>query len=147
MGMYGKCKQGFYKLINPAKYDGNVDQVVFRSGLEYRYFRYLDLNNDILMWGSETVVVPYVSLDGRYHRYFVDLYTKVKNKNNEIKEFICEIKPYDFTIPPKEQKRKTKQWKEKYKNYLINQAKWDAATQFAEKNGWKFIVLTERDIK
>lgn len=146
--MYNKnLKQGFYKPINPAKYRGDVDNIVFRSGLECNYFRYFDLNKNVLEWSSEEVQVPYIGLDGKTHRYFVDVWVKVKTKKNEIKQLICEIKPESFLKEPKPQQRMTKKWKNRYAEYLTNMAKFEAAKKFAEKTGMKFIILTEKDIK
>ena len=74
--MYGKCHTGLYKPINPEKYQGNVDNIVYRSGLELKFFKYLDLNKNILKWGSEIIVVMYKGLDGKTHRYFPDLWVR-----------------------------------------------------------------------
>jgi len=141
-----KYNQGIYKPINPHKYSGNVNDIIYRSGLELKYFRYVDLNSSILKWGSETVVVPYISVDGRPHRYFLDLWLKTKCKDGSIKEYICEIKPLAFVNQPKPQKRISKKWKMKYRTWLINQAKWDAATKYAKQKGWEFKILTDKDI-
>lgn len=141
-----RYKQGIYKCINPQKYQGNVDNIVYRSGLEYRYFNYLDLNKNILKWSSEEIVVPYIGLDGKYHRYFLDLYVKVQTKEGQVKEFICEIKPISQITKPKQQKRVTRQWKEKYKTFLTNKSKWDAAEKYAKKMGWQFQIFTEHDL-
>ena len=145
--MYGKCYTGIYKPENPDKYDGDPTNIVYRSGLELKFFRYVDLNKNILKWGSETIVVPYVGLDGKTHRYFIDLWVRVKTKKGEIKECLCEIKPLEFTKPPKKQKRITKQWKLKYKQWLTNQSKWDSAKKFAKQKGWGWEILTERDLR
>ena len=40
-----------------------------------------DLNPDVLKWGSEETVIPYVSpLDNKIHRYFVDFYIQVRTQ-------------------------------------------------------------------
>ena len=45
---------------------------------------YCDLNENILEWGSEEIVIPYRSpLDSRVHRYFPDFYIKVREKNGK----------------------------------------------------------------
>ena len=50
---------------------------------------YCDQSDNILEWGSEEVVIPYVSpLDGRVHRYFPDFYIKVKQSNGGLKKYI-----------------------------------------------------------
>lgn len=142
---YKNVKQGKYIPINPKKWIGKV--VYYRSGLEFKIFRYCDLNPNVLSIASEEFFIPYKSIDGKIHRYFVDLYVKVKDKDGNIKELIIEIKPYSQTIQPKTQKRITKQYKERFKTYLINMAKWEAAEKFAFKNNCEFKILTEKDIK
>ena len=72
-----KYKQGIYTPIYPEKFIGK--QATYRSGLELKFFRFCDNNANVLKWGSENVVVPYISpLDHRTHRYFVDNYVVIK---------------------------------------------------------------------
>ena len=66
-----KYKQGVYKPINPEKFIGKTAQ--YRSGLELKFFRFFDLNENVIKWGSENIVIPYISpIDLKQHRYFVD---------------------------------------------------------------------------
>ena len=145
--MFKNLKQGFYKPQYPEKYEGNIDNIVYRSGLELKYFKFCDSNKNILKWNSEEVIVPYISVDSREHRYFLDLWMRVITKTGNIQEYICEIKPLIFLKPPQNPKRRTKQWTAKYKTWLINQSKWSSAKKYADQKGWKFIILTEKDIK
>jgi len=64
-----------------------------------------------------------------------------------IKSYLVEIKPYSQTKPPKESKRKKKTTilYEKI-TYAVNQAKWDAAKQYAAKKNMEFLILTEREL-
>ena len=143
-----KCKydQGIFKPIHPEKYIGNVNNIMYRSGLEKKYMLYFDNNTNVLNWSSEEVVIPYTQVDGTRHRYFVDFFVKVKTKDGTIKQFLVEIKPYDQCFPPKTPKRVTKAFKERIKTFFVNQSKWEAAKKSAEKNGMTFIILTERDL-
>jgi len=141
-----KYKQGIFKPERPEKYKGNVNNILYRSGLELRYMNYLDRNPNVLEWASEEIFIPYTQVDGTRHRYFVDLWVKVKTKEGVIKQFLIEIKPFSQCYPPKTPKRKTKQYGERLKTFFINQSKWDAAKKAAEKNGMKFIILTEKDL-
>ena len=53
---------------------------------------YCDTNNSVLEWGSEEIIIPYLSpWDCRIHRYFPDFYIKIKQKNGFIKRMIIEI--------------------------------------------------------
>ena len=91
---YTKTYKGKFKTKNPAKYKGDITNIVYRSLWELRFMKWCDLNSSVLEWGSETIIVPYISpLDRKVHRYFVDFYIKVKNKNGEIQKYLVEIKP------------------------------------------------------
>jgi len=98
-------------------------------------------------WGSETVIVPYISpLDKKVHRYFVDFYIKVMDKNGGLQKYLIEIKPERFTKPPTIPARKTKAFIDEVFQYGVNEAKWKAAFEFCQDRNMKFMVLTEKDL-
>ena len=108
---------------------------------------YCDMNENILEWGSEEIVVPYRSpIDNRYHRYFPDFYIKYKDKGGKIKKSLIEIKPFKQTMEPKVQKRKTKGYIYEVVEYAKNQAKWEAAREWCLDRGYEFKVLTENEL-
>ena len=109
---------------------------------------YCDKNDAILEWGSEEIIVPYISpWDGRVHRYFPDFYMKVKQSNGGVKKFIVEVKPKAQCKPPnKNPKRKTKKWFGEVKNWGINQAKWKSAEEYCNEQGMEFKIFTEDHI-
>jgi hypothetical protein len=142
-----KTYTGKYRPLNKSKYRGNIDNIEYRSGWEHRFMKWCDKNPSVLEWGSEEVVIPYVSpTDGKVHRYFVDFFIKVRDKFGGTKKYLIEIKPAKFTVPPKEPKRKTKRFVEEWITYQVNQAKWKAAEAASKKGGFEFIVLTEQDL-
>ena len=107
-----------------------------------------DKNARVVEWGSENVVIPYVSpIDEKIHRYFMDLYIKIK-ENNTIKKYLVEIKPDKQTRAPKASKKK-KESTVIYEQatWAVNQAKWEAAKQFAKKYNMDFIIITELDLE
>jgi len=109
--------------------------------------KWCDMNNSVLEWGSESVVVPYRSpVDKKIHRYFVDFYMKVKNKDGIVRKYLVEIKPSRFTKPPEQPKRKTKQFIQEVFTYGVNQAKWKAADEYCKDRRMQFLVLTENDL-
>ena len=72
--------KGIYKPSNPKKYKGDQHNIIYRSLWERNFMVYCDENNDIVEWGSEELIVPYISpLDNKQHRYFPDFYIKTKN--------------------------------------------------------------------
>lgn len=141
-------KQGYYRPVHPEKYKGDVGNIIFRSGLELKFYRFFDHNPAIMRWNSEQVVVPYTAdVDGKNHRYFVDAWLKVKTRGGKTQEYLVEIKPYAFTLEPPQQNRKTQTYQRKVFEYIKNLNKWKAADKYAKKKGMKFIILTEKDLR
>ena len=57
---------------------------------------YCDLNENILEWGSEEIVIPYRSpLDSRVHRYFPDFYIKVREKMEMFNDILLRLNQRD----------------------------------------------------
>ena len=91
-------------------------------------------------WSSETVTVPYKSaVDGKYHRYFVDL----KINYTDGKTTLVEIKPKRQTKPPKKKITRTKRYISEVLTYGTNISKWEYAEQYAKDRGWEFQIWTE----
>jgi hypothetical protein len=145
--MYSKTYQGAYRVKNPKKYKGDVTKVSYRSSWELKFMNWCDNNESVLEWGSEIVVIPYISpVDKRAHRYFVDFYMKLQDKNGVVQKYLIEIKPKKFTREPKKPSKVTRHFIEEVYTYGVNQAKWKAATEFCEDRKWQFLVLTEDDL-
>lgn len=140
-------KQGKFKIKNRNKYKGNPNNIVYRSGWELKFMKFCDMNENIIRWSSEEIVIPYKSpIDGRWHRYFTDFYVRVRTKTNEIEEWVVEVKPKQQTKPPSVQKRKTKKYINEVMRWGINEAKWEAADEYCKRKGMKFIILTEKEL-
>ncbi len=143
-----KFYQGYYKCVNPEKYKGNPNQIVYRSGWEFKYCRELDNNPDIIKWSSEEIPIPYISpKDQKYHRYYVDFWIKKKFPDGKVKEYLVEIKPKKETLPPKKGKRVSKNFINEVITYSVNQAKWESAQKYCKQMGWNFVILTEDELK
>ena len=52
---------GKFKPKNYKKYKGNPTKIFYRSLWERRFMVYADSNPNIIEWGSEEVVIPYIS--------------------------------------------------------------------------------------
>lgn len=140
-------KQGFFKPINPSKYKGDPTNIVYRSGWERNVMQWLDNKEDVKCWSSEEIVIPYISpIDGKMHRYFIDFYVEFVDRNGNSQIMLIEVKPHAQTQEPKTKKRKTKQYINEVVTYGINKAKWNAAESYCDKKGWKFQILTEKEI-
>ena len=139
--------KGRYNPVNPNKYKGNSQNIIYRSLWERKFMVYCDTNDKILEWGSEEIIIPYISpWDGKVHRYFPDFYIKVRQSSGNLKKFIIEVKPKKQTRPPKPVERKTKRWINEVGTFGINEAKWKHATKWCKDNDMEFKILTEEEL-
>ena len=157
--------QGFYKIINEEKYMGDTKKCIYRSSWELKFMMFLDHEKDIVRWGSETITIPYQDGEGKFHRYYPDIYIeKVNVKDPDILDkWVIEIKPYkevnpgfineNGTIEPPERyiKKFTPTALESYeyqlKTYQKNLYKWTKAKYWCENNGMTFKIVTEKYLK
>lgn len=140
--------QGKYRPINPGKYRGDVTDIVFRSSWELVAFKFCDMTPEILAWNSENTVIKYISpVDGKPHRYFIDLTIWAKQTDGRVGKFLVEIKPYAQTqVPRNSPNKKQENYVKECHTYLVNKAKWKAATSHAATIGGNFIVWTEKQL-
>ena len=139
--------KGRYNPVNPKKYKGNSHNIIYRSLWERKFMVYCDTNDKVLEWGSEEIIIPYISpWDSKVHRYFPDFYIKVKQSSGNLKKFIIEVKPKKQTRPPKPVERKTKRWIKEVRTFGINEAKWKHATKWCKDNDMEFKILTEEEL-
>ena len=138
---------GKFKPKNYKKYKGDPTKIFYRSLWERKFMVYCDNNPAIIEWGSEEIIIPYRSpIDKRVHRYFPDFYIKYVNTRGQSIREIIEVKPKRQTLPPKEQKRKTKKFLNEIATYAVNQAKWKAAEEFCADRRMSFRILTEEHL-
>lgn len=142
-------KTGWYHVVNTDKFKNkNNTKLYYRSGLEKRFAEICDHSKNISEWKYEEHIIPYKKTygDGKTNFYIIDFWLKKKMSNGEVKEFLVEIKPYDFLTPPKNPKRKTKRYLELLENYSKNVSKWSYANEYAKQNGMEFAIITEKDL-
>jgi hypothetical protein len=140
--------KGKYTPQNPEKYVGDPKNIIYRSLLERRFMVFCDTNPSVMRYASEEFFIPYLSpVDNRIHRYFPDFYIEVQKADGSIDKIVIEVKPSKETKPPKLNKRKTQRYLNESKTFAVNTAKWDAARQFCEKKGFKFQILTEKELR
>ena len=146
MGKYSRAKKSIYKPRNPKKWI-NEGKIQSRSGIEQKWFTFFDLNSSVISIASERIIIPYFDpVNNKQRKYYVDLIVKFRDKNGDIKIKLIEIKSYSESIAPKKPKRITNNYKSAVLTWITNQAKWEAATRFAIKKGWEFVVLTEKNL-
>ena len=108
---------------------------------------YLDKHDDVLLWESEEMFIPYRSpVDNRIHRYFPDFIVKKREKDGSIKTVMIEVKPESQTRPPKKPAKMTKRYINEVYTWGVNEAKWKAANEYCLDRGWSFHVFTEKQL-
>lgn len=140
-------KQGLFRPQKPEKYHGDVNNIVFRSGWELEFLKWCDKDPSVIKYMSEELVIPYwSSCENKARRYFVDFVIKLKKADGTTQTLIIEIKPHAERFPPVPGKRKTKAYLQAWKTYQVNQDKWAAAEEYAQRQGVQFVVLDEYDL-
>jgi hypothetical protein len=144
-------KQGCFYPTNPDKYKGTWP-IAIRSSWELKLAKFLDINENILQWGSESIGIRYTYYDPitkkqSEHTYFPDFIIRIKKSETVTRTQIIEVKPFRETKPPRLSKsRNTKTMLYEVKTYAKNQAKWVAAKEYCRVRDWDFIVITEKDL-
>jgi len=129
--------------IFPEKYTGDPTNIIMRSSWETRFASWCDKNPSVLKWSSEETVIPYrCPTDNRIHRYFVDFKINVSTG----KTYIVEVKPAAQTQPPIYPGRQTQRYITESLTFMKNQAKWEAAIEYARDRGWEFKIITEKEL-
>jgi len=133
--------QGRFALKNPDKYMGTKDPL-YRSSWEFAFMKFCDESPSIAKWASEAVRIPYRNpLTGRYTIYVPDFFINYVDKGGQPHAEIVEIKPQNQSLREKVGKNLNNQ-----ASYILNQAKWEAATAWCRQKGLKFRVINETDI-
>lgn len=141
-----KSYKGKFKPKNPGKYLGDPTNIIYRSLWEFRFMRWCDSNSAVLRWSSEEVAIKYWSpMDRKYRRYFPDFVLEAINNEGKKEVIMIEIKPFHQTKEPVLKGTKKRQINE-IKTWETNKAKWNAARVFCEQKGWKFQILTEKEL-
>lgn len=149
----GRYRQGKFKPSNPKKYIGDTSNITYRSGWELKLMGFLDRQSNVIRWGSEELIIPYISpIDGRMHRYYTDFIVERINSDKKKEVVVIEVKPAAQTRAPDATNSKTKRGKPR-KRFLkevqtwgVNSAKWKAAEEYCKDRGWQFIIMTEKEL-
>lgn len=136
-----KYANGFYQLLNPAKYVGKKTPH-YRSSWEHVVMRMCDNNPAILQWANEAIHVnyrnPFTNKNTIYVPDFFVMYVDASGKQHGE---IWEIKPSHETslIEAKNNKRAQAA-------AILNMCKWQAARAYCKANGLGFRIITENDL-
>jgi len=132
-----------YTPIFPEKYAGDPTNIIMRSSWETMFASWCDKNPSVVKWSSEETIIPYRRpTDNHIHRYFVDFKITV----NTGKTYLVEVKPYKQTQLPEYPGKRTQRYLMESLTFMKNQAKWEAATNYAKDRGWEFKIITEHEL-
>lgn len=142
-----KTHKGRYRPVNPDKYRGNPMAIEYRSSWEREFFKWVDANDRVEWWSSEEKAIWYYDpVAKKKRRYFPDIIMHFERSDGIMVTEVVEIKPHNQTVAPDPNpKRRTQAWMNRWMTYVTNQAKWKAATAWAEDRGYNFRLLTEND--
>lgn len=133
-------RQGVYTCKNPDKYVGR-NKPRYRSGWEMTFMMFLDNNDNIVNWASESISIPYRNpLTGKQSMYVPDFFVTYRSRDNTTRAELIEIKP------KKQSLIESKSTDRDRAVVAVNYAKWDAATKWARRNGLTFRVINEDQI-
>lgn len=136
-----KFTKGLFKVRNPEKYVGSKSPV-YRSSWELTFMTFCDNNPAIQQWASEPIKIPYRDpLTGKQTVYVPDFLITYIDKNQKIHAELVEIKPAKQTLREKVGKNPYDQ-----AQFVKNQAKWAAASNWCQQKGIRFRIINEGDI-
>jgi len=159
-----KYKQGNFIPDNKDKVIKLNDKggVYYRSGYEFKIYRYLDLNPDVTTWGAEFIEIPYEKISMKKtdwgemqqkktsHKYYPDVYYELKKSDGTISKVLAEIKPYAETkAPVMKQNANAKQltnFEYSMNLWNANMFKWEKAIEYCKSREIKFIIISEKYI-
>ena len=135
-----KFSQGTYEVRNASKYVGK-GKPRYRSSWELAFMNFLDSNDNILQWASESVQIPYRHpLTGKQTIYVPDFLVIYQNKHGEQRGELVEIKPSGQSMLTEKQNAQQRA------TVAVNYAKWESANHWCKRNGLTFRVITEKDM-
>ena len=135
-----KFAQGVYTIKNPQKYVGK-NSPRYRSGWEHAFMRFCDTNENVLQWASESINIPYRNpLTGKQTIYVPDFLVMYKDRGNQVKAELIEIKPKKQSVIESKASARDRA------AVAVNYAKWDAAMKWCKRQNLTFRVVTEDDI-
>lgn len=127
-------------LKNPQKYEGDINNIVYRSMWERNVINWLDGNPNVVKYASEEIFFYYDNpVTGKRSKYYPDFYIKMSDGTQRI----IEVKPKKQTSAPVKQSRQTQKYISEVSTWMINQEKWRTADYYCKKSKMTFEIWTE----
>lgn len=98
-----------------------------RSGWELEFMQFLDSDPTVISYQYEELIIPYLKSlrSKKVSKYFPDFVVQYQDGTT----VIYEIKSSSFV------------------DRRVNKSKWEACTKYCDSKGWKFVVLTEVELR
>jgi hypothetical protein len=133
-------RQGIYTVRNPGKYVGRGTPR-YRSGWEMTFMMFLDSNDNIVQWASESISIPYRNpITGKQSMYVPDFFVTYRGRDNTTRAELIEI------TPKKQSLIESKMSDRDRAIVAVNYAKWASAQKWCQRNGLTFRVINEDQI-
>lgn len=133
--------QGKFNLKYPEKYIGTRTPT-YRSGWEFTFMKFCDEHESVIQWASEAIKIPYRNpLTGKQTIYVPDFFIAYGDKAGNQKVELIEVKPANQTLKEKVGRNKTNQ-----AQWVVNQAKWEAARAWCNQKNITFRIITENEM-
>ena len=140
---------GMYFIKNFQKTNG-VKQYQYKSKLEKAMMSYLDKTPNVLQWKYEPTSIDYIDMTeknpqtgrfGKPRKYYIDFIATVLESSGKVRNVWIEIKSSKETKQPSDSSSL-----ERKKTWIRNNCKWSAAKRLCESKGYKFLVITDKDL-
>lgn len=103
--------------------------------------RFVDTNDNVLQWASESISIPYRNpITGKNSTYIPDFFVTYRTRDNTVCAEVIEIKPKSQSLIEERQSQRDRAI------VALNYAKWSAAEKWCKKAGLGFRVVTEDQI-
>ncbi len=133
-------RQGIYTVRNPGKYVGKGTPR-YRSGWEMTFMMFLDSNDNIVQWASESITIPYRNpITGKQSMYVPDFFVTYRGRDNTTRAELIEIKPKKQSLIESKMSDRDRAI------VAVNYAKWASAQKWCKRNGLTFRVINEDQI-
>lgn len=121
-----------YRNITGKASSNKTKSAYFESGLERDFLAVLEFDKDVVTYDVQPVAINWFDANGKLRKYTPDVLVKTVNfETNEKTTTLYEVKYRDDI---------RKNWKEL-------KAKFKAGIRFAKEHGWRFKLITEKEIK
>ena len=102
---------------------------------------FLDSNDNIVQWASESITIPYRNpITGKQSMYVPDFFVTYRGRDNTTRAELIEIKPKKQSLIESKMSDRDRAI------VAVNYAKWASAQKWCKRNGLTFRVINEDQI-